>query len=133
MRTAQEQANLDLVMGLFENVLRPLDSTHVDKYISPNYIQHSPMAAPGVQSLKDFLDFVHKRSPEAKQHMYRSFADGDYVVLHYHVVRHPGDNGLAVVDIFRCENGMVAEHWDSVQDVKTDGPNPNSMFELGGR
>jgi predicted SnoaL-like aldol condensation-catalyzing enzyme len=131
MRTAQEQANLDIVMGLFEKVLRPLDSTHVDEFISPNYIQHSPLAEPGVQPLKDFLDFVHKRSPEATQTLYRSFADGDYVMLHYHVVRHPGDNGLAVVDIFRCEGGMVAEHWDVIQEVKVGGPNPNSVFALG--
>jgi len=128
MRTAQEQANLDIVMGLFEKVLRPLDSTHVDEFISPDYIQHSPLAEPGVQPLKDFLDFVHAESPEASQTIHRTFVDGDHVVLHYHVRRFPEDPGMAVVDIFRVEDGMVVEHWDVLQEVVVGGPNPNPMF-----
>ena len=128
MRTAEEQRNLDLVLEMFEMVLRPLDSTHVDRYISPDYIQHSSLAEPGVQSLKDFLDFVHVQSPEASQTIHRTFVDGDHVVLHYHVKRFPEDPGMAVVDIFRVEDGMVVEHWDVLQDVVVGGPNPNPMF-----
>lgn len=128
MRTEQEQRNLDLVLEMFEKVLRPLDSTHVDTYISPNYVQHSSLAEPGVQALKDFLDFVHERSPEASQTIHRTFVDGDHVVLHYHVKRFPEDPGMAVVDIFRVEGGMIVEHWDVLQDVVVGGPNPNPMF-----
>jgi predicted SnoaL-like aldol condensation-catalyzing enzyme len=128
MRTEQEQRNLDLVLEMFEKVLRPLDSTHVDTYISPNYLQHSSLAEPGVQPLKDFLDFVHERSPDATQTMHRSFVDGDHVILHYHVKRFPEDPGMAVVDIFRVEDGMIVEHWDVLQDVIVGGPNPNPMF-----
>ena len=107
MRTEQEQRNLDLVLEMFEKVLRPLDSTHVDTYISPNYVQHSSLAEPGVQPLKDFLDFVHAESPEASQTIHRTFVDGDHVVLHYHVKRFPEDPGMAVVDIFRVEDGKI--------------------------
>ena len=128
MRTEQEQRNLDLVLEMFEKVLRPLDSTHVDRYISPNYIQHSSLAEPGVQPLKDFLDFVHERSPDATQAIYRSFVEDDHVILHYHVKRFPEDPGMAVVDIFRVEDGMIVEHWDVLQDVIVGGPNTNSMF-----
>jgi len=128
MRTEQEQRNLDLVLEMFEKVLRPLDSTHVDTYISPNYVQHSSLAEPGVQPLKDFLDFVHERSPEASQTIHRTFVDGDHVVLHYHVKRFPEDPGMAVVDIFRVEDGMIVEHWDVLQEVVVGGPNPNPMF-----
>jgi len=128
MRTEQEQRNLDLVLEMFEEVLRPLDSTHVDRYISPDYIQHSSLAEPGVQALKDFLDFVHAQSPEASQTIHRSFVDGDHVVLHYHVKRFPTDPGMAVVDIFRVEDGMIVEHWDVLQDVVVGGPNPHPMF-----
>jgi predicted SnoaL-like aldol condensation-catalyzing enzyme len=30
------------------------------------------------------------------------------------------------MDIFRCENGLIIEHWDVTMDV--DRPNPNSAF-----
>jgi predicted SnoaL-like aldol condensation-catalyzing enzyme len=48
--------------------------------------------------------------------------------MHTHVIRWPDDPGLAVIDIFRLEDGMVVEHWDVFQEVPTQSPNPNSMF-----
>ena len=128
MRTPEEERNLQHVLDMFRDVLVPLDSSQVDRYIAPGYIQHSQMAAPGIDSLKRFLDARRADSPEAEQHMKRCFVDGDHVVLHYHVMRFPGDSGFAVIDIFRLEDGMIVEHWDCVQDVPTDSPNPNSLF-----
>lgn len=128
MRSPEEERNLQHVLDMFHNVLVPLDSSQVDRYISPDYIQHSQMAEPGVDSLKRFLDARRADSPEAEQHLKRAFADGDHVVIHYHVIRFRGDPGFAVMDIFRLEDGMVVEHWDCVQEVPTKSPNPNSMF-----
>jgi len=127
-RTAEEERNLKHVIAMFENVLVPLDSSKVDDYISPDYIQHSQMAAPGVASLKAFLDEKRAESADAEQHLKRAFVDGDHVILHYHVIRFKGDPGFGVIDIFRLENGLIVEHWDCVQDVPENSPNPNSMF-----
>jgi predicted SnoaL-like aldol condensation-catalyzing enzyme len=123
-----EAANLDHVLAMYRDVLMALDSSRVDDYIRPDYIQHSSLAAPGVQSLKDWLDARAADSPDAVQTIHRSFADGDHVIVHVHVSRWPGDPGFAVVDIFRMEGGMIAEHWDVLQEVPTDPVNPNSMF-----
>jgi predicted SnoaL-like aldol condensation-catalyzing enzyme len=128
MRTPEEQRNLDHVLGLFRDVLQPLDASKVDRYISPDYIQHSPMAAPGRQSLKAFLTMIRAASPHSSQRLLRSFVDGNYVILHYHVKKDPEDRGFVVMDIFRLEHGMVVEHWDCVQDVPAQSPNPISMF-----
>ena len=127
-RTAQEQANLDLVLAMYRNVLMPMDSTRVDDYISPDYIQHSSLAEPTVQALKDFLDFVKVQSPEGTHNLKRAFVDGDHVIVHHHVIRHAGDPGLAVVDIFRVEGGKIVEHWDVLQDVPEAPVNPLPMF-----
>lgn len=127
-RSAQEQANLAHVLAMYEQVLIALDSTRVDAFIAPGYIQHSSLAPPGVEALKDWLDARRIDSPEARQTIHRSFADGDHVIVHVHVVRFPGDPGLAVVDIFRLADGMIVEHWDVLQDVPTAPVNPNSMF-----
>ncbi|HTV79165.1 MAG TPA: nuclear transport factor 2 family protein [Steroidobacteraceae bacterium] len=127
-RTAEEQRNLEHVLGMFRDVLQPLDADQVDRYISPDYIQHSPMAAPGRESLKAFLRTVRSVSPNSSQRLLRAFADGDHVILHYHVMKDPEDRGFVVMDIFRLANGMIAEHWDCVQDVPAHSPNPISMF-----
>ena len=126
--TAEEQANLDLVAGLFREVLNPMDSAAVDRFIDPGYIQHSQLAPPGRDALKSFLDMIKGASPQAVHDVKRMFADKDHVIVHYHVRRWPEDNGFAVMDIFRIENGLIMEHWDVMMDVPTEGPNPNSPF-----
>lgn len=126
--SAQEEANLALVRGLFDEVLNPMDSAAADRYISPNYIQHNQTVEPGRDKLKAFLDFIRQENPQGVHDVKRMFADGDHVIVHYHVRRWPGDLGWAVVDIFRVEDGMIAEHWDVAQDVIENGPNPNPPF-----
>ena len=126
-RTPQEQATHDLVMEMYRNVLTAMDSTQVDRYISPDYIQHSSLAPPGRDALKAFLDRVRVETPEASHEIGRTFVDGDYVIVHLLVRLNHQHRGFAVVDIFRVENGMVAEHWDVLQDVPETSVNPNPM------
>jgi len=126
--SAVEIHNLALVRKVYEEVLGPLDSTAVDRYFAPGYIQHNPMAATGSQGLKDFLDWAKAASPDAVHDVKRIFADGDHVIAHVHVVIEPGSLGHAVVDIFRIENGLVAEHWDAMQPVPAQSANANGVF-----
>jgi predicted SnoaL-like aldol condensation-catalyzing enzyme len=127
-RTMQEEANHRLVAEMYERVLKPLDSSSVDRFFASDYIQHSPMAATGAQGLKDFLDWARARSPQAEHRIKRMFADGDYVIAHVHVIINPGDRGNAVVDIFRIVDGKIAEHWDVGQEVPAQSANGNGMF-----
>ncbi len=127
-RTAEEQAALDLVLAMYRDVLMPMDSSRVVDYIAPGYIQHSSLAKPGVQALKDFLDMVKVQSPGATHNLKRAFVDGDHVVVHHHVIRFDGDPGMAVVDIFRVAGGRIVEHWDVLQDVPAVPVNPLPMF-----
>jgi predicted SnoaL-like aldol condensation-catalyzing enzyme len=126
--TDQELANLELVRGLFRDVLEPMSPDAVDRYISPDYIQHNQKAEPGRDGLKRFLVAARPRNPNPTHDIKRMFADGDHVIVHYNFRRGDGGLGLAVIDIFRIEDGMVKEHWDVLQEVTTGGPNPISPF-----
>ena len=130
-RTAAEQRRLDHVLEMYREVLINMDSSKVDHYLPPHYVQHSSLAPPGLQALKDFLDKVRVESPDASQTIKRAFVDGDHVIVHVHVIRFRGDPGLAVVDIFRLENERIVEHWDVLQEVPATPLNPNSMFDGG--
>jgi predicted SnoaL-like aldol condensation-catalyzing enzyme len=127
-RTIEEQRNLDLVLAMYRDVLIPFDSSQVDRYISPDYVQHSSLAPPGREALKEFLDMIRVRSPHASSDIKRAFVDGDHVVVHVHVKRHPGDPGLAVVDIFRTDGRQILEHWDVLMEVPANPVNTNSLF-----
>jgi predicted SnoaL-like aldol condensation-catalyzing enzyme len=127
-RSPQEQATLALVLDMYHSVLIAMDSSRVDDFISPAYIQHTSLAEPGVAALKAFLDRVRAESPDATQTIHRAFVDGDHVIVHNHVVRWPGDPGLAVADFFRVADNLIVEHWDVIQEVPAQPINPNSMF-----
>ena len=127
-RSAEEQANLDFVLAMFEQVLNPMNSGAVERFIHADYIQHNQLAEPGREGLKRFLDMIREQTPQAVHDVKRAFVDGDHVTVHYHVRRWPGDAGWAVIDIFRIQDGLIAEHWDVMQDVVEGGPNPIGPF-----
>ena len=59
----------------------------------------------------------------------RAFVDGDYVILHVHIyLKKPEERELAVMDIFRCENGQLIEHWDVEQPIPDKMGHPNGMI-----
>lgn len=126
--TPEEEANRQLVLRMYQHVLNPLDSSAMDEFFSPGYIQHNPGVVNGPQGLKGFLDRARVESPHAEHRVKRVLVDGDHVVAHVHVIIHPGDLGLAVVDIFRIEGGKIAEHWDVAQPVPEHPANDNGMF-----
>ncbi len=124
----EELQNRQLVENMYRYVLNPIDSSRVDDFIAPDYIQHSPLAASGAQGLKDFLDWAKHHSPHATHNVKRIIVDGDMVVAHVHVVINPGDKGNAVIDIFRIVDNKIVEHWDASQPIPENSANSNGVF-----
>jgi len=124
----EEERKLELVRGMYRDVLFALDADRVDDYIAQDYIQHSSLAVPGIEGLKAWLRMASVESPEARQTLHHLFVDGDHVIGHTHVVRWPGDRGCAVMDIYRIEGDRIAEHWDVIQEIAEHPVNPTPMF-----
>jgi predicted SnoaL-like aldol condensation-catalyzing enzyme len=100
----------------------------VAKYLGPHYRQHNPGAADGSEAFIRYVKWFAQTYPNFRIESKRIIAEGDYVVQHSHVIREPGDRGMAVVDIFRFENGKIVEHWDVVQEIPEKSANNNTMF-----
>ena len=127
-RTKQEKANQRLVERIYAEVLGPIDSGAVDALFDPGYIQHNPSAATGSQGLKEMLDRAKVKYPKCEHRVKRMLVDGDLVAAHVHVIFNPGEDGFAVVDIFRIANGRIAEHWDVMQPITASTKNNNGRF-----
>jgi predicted SnoaL-like aldol condensation-catalyzing enzyme len=125
---AQLEANRKAVVEFYDKALNDKDFAAASPYLGPRYVQHNPVAADGIEGLKGFLGFLRDKFPNSHSEIKKVFADGDFVILHVHAVREPGTRGLAIVDIFRLENGKIVEHWDVRQDVPEKAANDNGMF-----
>jgi len=125
---ADLEANKKVVVDFYEKGLNQKDYDAAAKHFGPRYIQHNPNAPDGPEGFKGLVTFLKEKFPNSKSEIKRVFAEGDYVILHVHSVREPGQRGRAIVDIFRLENGKIVEHWDVVQDVPEKAANTNTMF-----
>ncbi|GAB3258585.1 nuclear transport factor 2 family protein [Chitinimonas naiadis] len=126
--TPQEEANKRTVLAFYEKGLNQKDAEAAIKYFGPYYKQHNPSAADGAEGFKQFIAYLRQEEPESHSTIKQAYADGDYVILHVHAVRKPGERGSAIVDIFRLDKGKIVEHWDVIQDIPEKAANPNSMF-----
>ncbi|MFI1990931.1 nuclear transport factor 2 family protein [Actinoplanes sp. NPDC020271] len=103
------------------------DPSAVDRWVAPTYKQHSSLAPDGPEGLRGLVASL----PDGFSYdLHRVIADGDLVALHgtYHGF---GPDPLVAFDIFRVEDGKLAEHWDALTPVvektvsgrsQTDGP-----------
>jgi predicted SnoaL-like aldol condensation-catalyzing enzyme len=106
----------DLVVEFYEKY-NNRDVEGAMSYIGDTYIQHNPWVADGPDAFRRFVTFLRDNFPDGRNEVKRVIADGDLVALHVHSVRVPGEEGRAIVDIFRTENGKIVEHWDVVQPI----------------
>ena len=125
---ADSEANKKTVLEFYEAGLNKKDFDAAAKFFGPHYIQHNPTAPDGIEGFKAFIAMRKEKTPNAKSEIKRAFAEGDYVILHVHGVREPGERGVAIMDIFRLENGKIVEHWDVVQPIPEKTANNNGMF-----
>jgi predicted SnoaL-like aldol condensation-catalyzing enzyme len=128
MRTDQEQANLKAVLDFYDVVINNRHYERASEFLDDNYIQHKPDVETGPEGVLDFVRNVYEESPAHEAVIVRSFVDGEYVFLHVHIKSGVEAANIAVMDLFRVENGRLMEHWDVAQPVPESARNANGMF-----
>ena len=125
---AQLEENKRTVLDFYDKGLNQKDYEAAARHFGNRYVQHNPNAADGPAGFRGFVQFLKDKFPQSRSEIKRTFAEGDYVIVHVHAVREPGTRGSAIVDIFKLENGKIVEHWDVVQPIPEKAANPNGMF-----
>ena len=111
-----EKRNKALVLEAFDALFNRRDYAAAQRFWSSDYIQHSAHIQPGREGL---FELVKAAPPDMHYENALIAADGDYVMLHgrFRNVGQPAD--WIVADIVRVESGVLAEHWDVIQDEAT--------------
>jgi predicted SnoaL-like aldol condensation-catalyzing enzyme len=119
-------ANKKLVYDCWREVLEAGHLELTNKYLAENYMQHNPNVPTG---RKGFVELFSKfAKPKAivdtiKAPVVAIVAEGDLVVISFaSKLPDPADSTKTYTttwsDMFRIENGKLAEHWDGAQKSK---------------
>ena len=116
MTESKEARNKALVLEAFDTLFNKRDYAAAERFWSPNYLQHSAHVPPG----RDGLIGLIKSVPDNFRYENGlTVANGDYVLLHGRFTGLGLPANWIVVDIVRLENGLIAEHWDVIEDEVT--------------
>ena len=117
MNQSTEEKNKTLVLNAFETLFNKRDYAVAERYWSPESIQHSAHIPPGREGLFGLV----KNAPGTLRYENQLIlANGDFVMLHgRYSGLGPDIPNWIVADIVRIENGVLAEHWDVIQDEAT--------------
>lgn len=120
-------AAAELVHQYVEVVVNGREFDRIDEFVAEDIVQHNPNLPNGRAAMQQFWEGFLGPLPDARIEVVRTISDGTMVWEHALLTRGPDDPGIAAVDIYRVEDGMIVEHWDVVQQVPAETASGNHM------
>lgn len=105
-------SNKEIVLQFYDRVFNGGDVSAVDEYVKDDYIQHNPIAETGREGFLKFLEGFLSKGPHMD--IVKIGEDGDMVYVFFKCTMANGTVNK-VCDIYRLEDGMLAEHWDVIE------------------
>src|SRR6266853_414763 len=129
MAKSSPEWNKALVLEAFDTLFNKRDFARAERFWSPKYIQHSAHIPPGREGLFELVKNVPATMRYENQLV---LANGNLLMLHGRFSGlGEGVPNLIVVDVVRLENGLLAEHWDVVEDEVTRAASKSGLPMFG--
>lgn len=125
---ASEAANKELVLKVLTDLFANRDVSVLDRYYTDSLIQHYPRFPDGTDGLRARVT----ANPDLHHQTGMVAAAGDIVMVHgrYEGL---GPKPMVGVDIYRVEDGRIAEHWDVLEEGVSPTASGHPMFTVPGR
>ena len=114
--------NKEIVRRFYEEVFNNWDLSHIEDMMRPDYMQHSPEVEDGREGFLKFIRGFIAAKPRVE--IVKILEDGDMVCVFFRCIM--GEKIVKVFDLYRLEDGKLAEHWDCMMDT-TGVPVHNSL------
>jgi predicted SnoaL-like aldol condensation-catalyzing enzyme len=110
--------NKELVLEFYDKVFNAHDLSDLGRYMREDYRQHSPEVADGREGFRAFAEGFFQLDPHMT--IMAAAEDGDRVFVFFRCDFRANGGSAKVCDIYRVEDGMLAEHWDVIQPISAD-------------
>jgi predicted SnoaL-like aldol condensation-catalyzing enzyme len=129
MKNTPEQ-NKTLVLEAFDTLFNKRDYEAAAQFWSDAYIQHSVHIKPGRDGLFDLI----RSSPATLRYEPGTIvAEGDYVIVHGRFSGTGRPKNWIAADVVRVADGLLAEHWDVLQDEATEAESQSGLPMFGSK
>ena len=117
-----------MVLKVLTELFADRDFSTLDRHYTDNLIRHDPRFPDGTDDLRALV----MANPNLHYQAGMVAADGDIVMVHgrYEGL---GPKPMVGVDIYRVEDGCIAEHWDVLQEEVSATSSGHPMFTVPGR
>lgn len=123
-------ANKKLVKNFVTDILVNGDLSKLSGYFNgDNYTQHNPQIGDGLSGLGEALKYLESQGIAIKYNtIHQVLGQGNFVLVMSEGLY--GDTKTSYYDLFRVENGFIAEHWDVIEPIlpKSEWKNTNGKF-----
>ena len=124
-----EERNKALVLEAFDTLFNKRDYEAAARFWSPHYIQHSAHIEPGREGL---FNLVRALPPTLKYEPGVIAANGDHVIVHGRFSGNGRPRAWVGADVCRIADGVLAEHWDVLQDEATKAESRSGLPMFAG-
>jgi predicted SnoaL-like aldol condensation-catalyzing enzyme len=128
MTSGSEEKNKKLVLEAFDTLFNKRDYKAAERYWSPDYIQHSAHIPPGREGL---FNLIRSVPPNMRYEPGLILANGDHVIVHGRFSNTGLPKNWIAADIVRIADGVLAEHWDVLQDEVTRAESQSGLPMFG--
>ena len=130
MNQTKEAKNKAIVLEAFDTLFNKRDYATAERCWSPNYIQHSAHIEPGREGLFNLI----KSTPRTlKYEPGVIVAEGDFVIVFGRFSGNGRPVNSVAADVVRIADGVLAEHWDVLQDEATRAESKSGLPMFGDR
>src|SRR5712691_3514182 len=112
-----EPKNKALVLEAFDTLFNKRDYAAAEQFWSPDYIQHSEHIEPALACL---FNLIKSLPTTLKYEAGLIVGEGDFVIVHGRFSGFGAMVNWIAADIVRIHEGILAEHWDVIQDEATE-------------
>jgi predicted SnoaL-like aldol condensation-catalyzing enzyme len=128
MSQSTESKNKALVLEAFDTLFNKRDYAAAERFWSSNYVQHSAHIEPGREGLFNLI----KGTPASlKYEPGVIVADGDFVIVHGRFSGMGRPRNWIAADVVRVADGVLAEHWDVLQDEASRAESKSGLPMFG--
>ena len=121
----QTEGNKVLMQHYMEDLLAGRRETFPSYFNGTQYIQHNPWVADTIPGLIAGLqDLAAKGQAVVYKSVHKILGEGDFVLVVTEATF--GDVPTGIYDLYRIENGKIAEHWDTLEAIPPRGEWKNS-------